>query len=365
MKKIAHGSFSAFRAAALLPFLAIVMSCATPPPPPASTPEQSKARQIVQGGPLQQAAPSPGQTAQNLVQSAPIPGQAAAPAPAAGTLAAPPAAGPAPEAVPAAGGLTPQERAFLDNHLSRLSYMVYFDEAGTDPALAKVAVTQANRYLIEKLGYSVIDFDTIQRNKKDQQAAYQAETGGSIDMIQYLAQKLNADVYVEISLKGSSEFRSGMHSASVQGAMKIFETSTATLLGSIAFASPPTVNPLSAQDAMANAAMASVWQSMPRLTEQTKELMRVSLARGLRFELILIGTGDARLVSQFERSLGAKLREVEKTSYSAGETRFSLFAFASRGAVEKAVYDAASAVGMKDAYLVYMRGKSFTFNSGL
>lgn len=365
MKKSVRSAHAAFHAAALLSSFVVAVSCATPPAP-VSTPEQSKARQIVQGGPLQSTPPAPGQTAQNLVQSAPMPGQASTPgATAPQTASAAPA--PVPEGPPGAGGsLTPQEKAFLDNHLSRLSYMVYFDESGgTDPALAKVAVTQANRYLIEKLGYSVIDFDTIQRNKKDQQAAYQAETGGSIDMIQYLAQKLNADVYVEISLKGSSEFRSGMHSASVQGAMKIFETSTATLLGSIAFASPPTVNPLSAQDAMANAAMASVWQSMPRLTEQTRELMRVSLARGLRFELILIGTGDARLVSQFERSLGAKLREVEKTSYSPGETRFSLFAFASRGAVEKAVYDAAAAAGMKDAYLVYMRGKSFTFNSGM
>ncbi len=349
---------------AITPIIAAILlaSCATPGPAPAGpTPEALQAQQLVQQGSPAAPGATPGQSAQNLVQSAPAPGGGFA-----STQSAFAPGAQTPAAQPYGAGITPEERAFLDNHLARLSYMVYFDEKSvTDHELAKVAVTQANRYLIEKLGYSVIDFDQIERNKKDQQAAYQAETGGSIDMIQYIAQKLNADVYVEISLKGSAEYRNYMYSASVQGAMKIFETSTATLLGSVAFASPPTVNPASAQDAMANAAMASVWQAMPRLTDQTKELMRASLSRGIRFELILQNTADAKAVSAFERSLGAKVKEVEKTSYSQTETRFSVFAFMTRGAVEKAIYDAAAAAGMKDAYLLYMRGKSFTFNSGL
>ena len=84
--------------------------------------------------------------------------------------------------------MTPEEEAFLNNYLARLQYMVYYDEAaGIDAKSAKVAVNQANRFLIEKLGLSVVDFDQIEKNKKDQQTAYQAETGGSIDLIQYLA----------------------------------------------------------------------------------------------------------------------------------------------------------------------------------
>jgi len=120
---------------------------------------------------------------------------------------------------PLPGVLTAEEEAFLNNYLSRLNYMVYFDEAaGIEPAIAKVAVSQANRYLLEKLGLSVVDFDQMERIKKDQMAAYQAETGGSIDLIQYIAQKFNADVYVELSFTASASTNGSRHYASARAA---------------------------------------------------------------------------------------------------------------------------------------------------
>jgi hypothetical protein len=215
------------------------------------------------------------------------------------------------------------------------------------------------------MGLSVIDFDQIERNKVDQLNAYQSETGGTIDMIQYIAQKFNADVYVEIDLKSGAEGRPGSYTATAQGTMKIFETSTAALLGSIAFMSPPTFSPATADAAIANAVSAAVWQAMPKLTEQSKALIGASLSRGVRYELILQKTPDSKQISLFERQLARKFREVERLSFSPGETRFSIYTFQARGKVEAAIYDAAEATNLPDLYLVYMRGKSFTFNSGL
>jgi hypothetical protein len=264
------------------------------------------------------------------------------------------------------GHLSPDEQSFLTNYLSRLSYMVYYNDAsGVDPRFAKMAVTQANRYLIEKLGLSVIDFDQIERNKKDQLDAYQAETGGSIDMIQYLAQKYNADIYVEIDLKAASSGGPGNWNGSAQGTMKLFETSTAILLGSIAFMSPPTFSPVSQDSAVANAIAASVWQAMPKMTEQSKTLIATSLTRGVRFELVAQKIPDAKMVAQFIKALGRKFREVEQLSFSPGETRIALYAFATKAKVQEAIYDAAATALMPDMYLVYMRGKMFTFNSGM
>jgi len=272
---------------------------------------------------------------------------------------------PAGTAVPAAI-LSPEEESFLSNYLSRLSYMVYYGDAtGVDPRFAKIAVSQANRYLIEKMGLSVIDFDQIERNKRDQMDAYQAETGGSIDMIQYLAQKFNADIYIEIDLKASGEGFPGSYSGSAQGTMKLFETSTAVLLGSIAFVSPATFSPVSADAAIANAIAASVWQAMPRVTEQSKTLMAASLRRGLRYELIAQKIPDARQAAQFVSALSRKFREVEQLSFSQGETRIALFGFMAKAKAQEAIYNAALATAMPDMYLVYMRGRSFTFNSGM
>ncbi|HAE21603.1 MAG TPA: hypothetical protein DCG47_04670 [Spirochaetaceae bacterium] len=268
---------------------------------------------------------------------------------------------------PSAGApLTADEQAFLTNYLARLQYMVYYDEkAGIAPQLAKTAVTQANRYLIEKHGLSVIDFDKIEQNKKDQLTAYQAETGGSISIIQYIAQKNNADVYVELAFNVSSSTTGSRHYATAQGSMKIFETSTAQLLGAVAFQSPQSMDPNSLDAAVSNAITASVWTAMPRMMDQSKALIKGTLSRGVRYELVIQKTPDSRVISNLRRALARTIREVEQVSYSAEETKLNLYTFQNSTKVEDAIYDAAERSGMPDVYLVFSRGKAFTFNSGL
>jgi len=328
----------------LIAILAAMMSCTTPPPSaPISNIESDRAKAIVQGTstpdfPATNAATAPSSVSTGSIVSDNVPKSA----------------------------LSAEEQLFVSNYLSKLSYMVYYSEnSGIDPRLAKTAVTQANRYLLEKQGLSVIDFDQIERNKRDQQDAYQAETGGSIDMIQYLAQKLNADMYVEIDLKASASGNPGSYSATAQGTMKLFEASTATLLGSIAFMSPPTFSPNSPDSAISNAIAASVWQAMPKVTEQSKALTAAAMSRGVRYDLVLQRTPDAKQISQFVKALSKKIREVEQLNFSPEETKFTLFAFMPKAKIQEAVYEAAQASLLSDIYLVYMRGKSFTFNTGL
>jgi len=336
--------------------IAFLASCASAPPPAAPAgpnPAQERAKALVQGGLDAGAAP---------VAPAPAaPQPTPAPAPAVAAVVESPDQPP-----PAPGVLSPAEQAYLQNYLGRLNYMVYYsDEAKVDPRFAKIAVSQANRFLIEQMGLSVIDFDQIEKNKKDQASAFQAETGGSMDLIQFIAQKLNADVYVELDFAVSSETRDGKYYASAQGSMKIFDTSTAGLLGSVAFMSQPAFSPNSMDAAVANAIAASVWTAMPKMTTQAKELIKNSLGRGVRYELVLQKTPDSKIVSQLRRALSKKIREVEQVSYSPNETKFYLYTFQGRDKVEDAVYDAGSSAGIPDVYLVYMRGKSFTFNTGL
>jgi hypothetical protein len=311
-----------------------------------------------------------------LVQGQGVPSQteAAAPAGAAPTQQ-------QPEAVPsqnaglsssvgsagAAGtGLSPDDQTFLQNYLSHLTYMVYYKEgADIDPIYARIAVGQADRYLIEKEGLSVIDFDQIESNKKDQQAAWQAETGGSVGIMQYLAQKLNADVYVEIDFSVSSETRDAKYYASASGTMKIFEASTAALLGSVVFDSQPAFSPSSMDAAVTNAVAASVWLAMPKMTAQAKALLQGAFQRGIRYELVIQKTPDAKALGLLRQALAKKLREVEQVSYSPGESKFYLYSFTGKDKIQDAIFDAALAAGFPDLYLVLMRGKSFTFNTGL
>jgi hypothetical protein len=340
------------KAAVLLAAFILAVSCASTP----STPGPSAA-------PASQPAQSSSKDrAKALVQSG---ADAGSPAPAPATQAAAQSAS-ADQPVPVAGQLTPEEQAYLQTYLSRLNYMVYYNEdAKIDPKLAKVAVSQANRYLLEKLGLSVIDFDQIEKNKKDQQTAYENETGGSIDLIQYLAQKLNADVYVEIDFSLTSETRDAKFYASAQGSMKIYDTSTAALLGSIVLSSQTAFSPNSADAAATNAIASTVWIAMPKMIDQSKALLANALARGIRYEVVINKTPDSKQVSQLRRALAKKIREVEQVSYSAGTTKLYLYTFQKGDKIEDAMYEAGAAAGMNDLNLVYSRGKSYTFDSGL
>lgn len=353
-------SVSFFAAAAFA-----LIGCASAPPPQASapSPDQQRATALVQGG-LDAGQPSP---------QAPESGNAAAQA----AIAQPPSTQtPTPGAVvasaaspqaPAAqsGQLTPDQSAFIQNYLNRLNYMVYYNaDSKIDPKYAKIAVSQANRWLIEKMGLSVIDYDQIEQNKKDQAAAWQTETGGTIDIIQYLAQKFNADVYVEIDFSLSTGGQAGAYTASAQGSMNIYETSTAALLGSVSFSGQPAFSPSSLDAAATNAIASAVWTMMPKVTDQAKSLVSNSLQRGVRYELILEKTPDSRIVSTFRRALERTVQEVDQISYSPGETRFNVYAFLPGDKVEDAVYSAATQAGLRDLNLVYMRGRSYTFDSG-
>jgi len=354
--------FPLFMTLALIAASVALLGCATTPPAETSaSPAKERAAALVQGGfDAGQGGP------------ASVPAGAAAQAATAGNAnEGPPASAPAaepqsPEALPPQPGqLSPAESAYLQNYLNRLNYMVFYnDKAQIDPKYAKIAVSQATRWLIEKMGLSVIDYDQIVKNKEDQSAAWQAETGGSIDLIQYLAQKFNADVYVEIDFSISQGGKDGAFTASAQGSIKIYETSTATLLGSIAFSGQPSYSPSSADAAATNAIAAAVWVLMPKVTEQAKALIANSLQRGIRYELIIQKTPDSRLVSNFRRALARNVREVEQVSYSPGETRLNVYAFLPGDKIEDAVYAAATQAGLRDLNLVYQRGRSYTFDSG-
>lgn len=352
------GFFAALSASA---FILVASSCASAPetaPQPStgsstettSSSSASRAKELVQGG-LDAGTPSPGAS------------KTAAQASSSSTAQAPSSDQPA----QLSASLTPEEAAYLQSYLSRLNYMVYYNEnARIDPALAKRAVTMANRYLIEKMGLSIVDFDQIEKNKKDQQAAYQSETGGSIGIIQYLAQKYNADIYVELDFTVATETRDSKYYATASGSMKIYDVSTASLLGSIVIASGgAAMSPSSADAAATNAVTAPIWQAMPKMIEQSKELIKNSLGRGIRYELILQKTPDSKAVSQFRRALAKKVREVEQVSYSAAATKLYVYTFQSADKVEDAVYAAAEDSGMPDINLIYSRGRSYTFDTGL
>jgi hypothetical protein len=258
---------------------------------------------------------------------------------------------------------TAEEKRFIARYLGQMTYMVYF--AGTeDPFYMKAAVGIANEYLTSN-ALEAIDLEQVEKLKKDQQRLYEEETGESISMIQWIAQKLNADVYVEIDGRTTGESSAGKYYGQANITLKGFEASTGRLLGSQPWNSPRTFSTASEQAARINALQTSVYKAMPIVLEQARAYMAKALAGGIKYELVVQGSSDARAMSDFRRKLRRQARDVLTVSQTAEEARYSVFILGSLEDLADKVLDVAEGVpGLEDMYQVVLRGKSVTFNTG-
>ena len=275
---------------------------------------------------------------------------AAAPLPEAASGRSPDGALVLPPALPLA--LSRQDEAFLAARLSRLSWLVYYDEAaGLDARLARLAVGQANRYLQSREALSVTDFDRVVAARKDAgiETGMSSAAAGRTPAFRRLCLSLDADVYLELAFSVKSEVREGRYYALAQGEARLREAATASLLGTIPFEGQPSISPSSMDAAVTNAVTQAVWLAMPSITARARDLLGRTLRRGICYELVLSGTGDRRILESFTRELSGRLREVVSVPALSGETDLLLFCFLDRPAVEAAIRDAAALSGLASA----------------
>ena len=269
-------------------------------------------------------------------------------------------------AQPDAVELTAEEKRIIARYVNNMTYMVYFNEEATeDPFYMKAAVGIANEYLTSN-AIEAIDFDQVEKLKKDQQMAYEEETGESISIIQWIAQKLNADVYIEIDGRTSGETSGDKYYGQANITLKGFEASTGRLLGSQPWNSPRTFSTASEQAAKINALQTSVYKAMPIVLDQAKAYMAKTLTNGIKYELIVQNTFDARMMSDFYRKMRRKAKDIKTVSQTAEETRYEVYLIGSVEDLVDMVYDVSDTVsGLEGIYQVVLRGKSVTFNTGM
>jgi hypothetical protein len=269
-------------------------------------------------------------------------------------------------AQPGAVDLSEEEKRIIARYVNNMTYMVFFNEEATeDPFYMKAAVGIANEYLTSN-AIEAIDYDQVERLKKDQQMVYEEETGEAISIIQWIAQKLNADVYIEIDGRTSGETSGDRYYGQANITLKGFEASTGRLLGSQPWNSPRTFSTASEQAARINALQTSVYKSMPIVLDQAKAYMAKTLTNGIKYELIVQNTFDARMMSDFYRKMRRKAKDIKTVSQTAEETRYEVYLIGSVEDLVDLVYDVSDTVaGLEGIYQVVLRGKSVTFNTGM
>jgi hypothetical protein len=264
---------------------------------------------------------------------------------------------------PAASGSTAGEQEIIRRYVDKMTYLVYFNEESTKDAFAaKMAVGVANEYLVSNT-METIDFDQVEK-------VYQEQSGKEVSLIQWVAQKLNADVYIEIDAKSTGETSgagaSARHYGQANVTIKAFEASTGRLLGTQNWNSPKTTSLSSQEDAKLNAVQASVFKSMPVVIDQAKAYMGKALQNGIKFELVLQNSSDTKLVNDFRKKLLARVKDIKTVSQSAEETKYEVWLIGSMEDLVDAVLEVKDVVsGLEGMELVLMRSKSATFTTGL
>jgi hypothetical protein len=259
-----------------------------------------------------------------------------------------------------------RDAQFIRRYVDAMTYMVYFNESTVqDEFLAKAAVGMANEFLASN-SIEAVDLGQIEELKTDRRLAYETETGSEIGVLQWIAQKLNADVYIEIDAVTRGEGGKNGFYGTANITLKLFEASTGRLLGSVPYNSPRAFSTSSEYDAVVNALQSSVYKAMPIAVSQAKAYMEKALTRGIRYDVVIQSTPDSRVMSRFRTKLMERVHDVETAYQSPEETKYIVYFLGRIDDLESVIYDAADTVpGLEGIRQVLLRGKEITFNSGM
>jgi hypothetical protein len=261
---------------------------------------------------------------------------------------------------------TADEERIIRDYVKHMSWMVYFAEReGVDPFAMRAAVGIANEYLAAH-GMEAIDLSQIEKLKKDQQKAWEAETGESIGIVQWIAQKLAADVYLEIDGATAVTRSQGRYSATASIVLKIYEASTARLLGSVPWTSPASAWQSTQVAAVNNVLQVSVYKAMPIAVGQAEARFAAELKNGIKYGLVLQRTADAKVMTAFRTRLKERVKNVKTVSQTDDETTFEVWMVGSIEDLADLVVSVAGRVpGLEGLRQVMLRGKSITFHTGM
>lgn len=268
---------------------------------------------------------------------------------------------------PVIKGLTDKEAEFVARYVNKMIYMVYFAEDTEENEIyINSAINKANEYLIEN-NLVAIDPGQIEKIKDEQVLAYEEQTGQSESIIQWLANKLNADIYIEIDAKttGSTQI-GGKHYGTAQLELKAYETSTAILMGSASYTNENQIlSTVSQESAKLNAIQDAVNITMPTLILQVKENMKNSAINGIRYEVIIQNPPGDRIMSNFWDKLGNDVEDIQAISQSAQEIHYNIWYIGSLVELKSLIYNITETIsGLQNMEMVYSRGKSITFHTG-
>ena len=257
--------------------------------------------------------------------------------------------------------------AFIEGYMDNLLYMVVPNQqAKAGNTFSKSAISMANKYLLDN-GYRAVDYAAVEALKADSATLFNQEPNtADLSVVQWIAQKLGADVYIEVDGLAQAGRENSGYFGKAEVNLKMYNPSTGELLGAVPYASPKTFDRASAEAAAQNAIKSTVFKAMSAAVEQSKKALTRDYSQGIRYEIIITNTGDSKLMGRFRSKLKHEVETMRVLNQSAAQTKYAVQYFGTVEDLEDAVYAAAEGTpGLDGIELIMIRGKTLMFRSGL
>lgn len=256
--------------------------------------------------------------------------------------------------------------SFIEQYTDSMLYMVVpSKQAKAGNAFSKSAISMANKYLLDN-GYRAVDYAAVEALQADSATLFNQEPEtADLSVVQWIAQKLGADVYIEVEGITQSGRESGGYFGKAEVNLKMYNPSTGELLGAVPYSSPKTFDRASAEAAAQNAIKSTVFKAMRAAVDQAKKSLIRDYAQGIRYEVIINNTADSKLMSRFRAKLKNEVETIRVMNQSAAQTKYAVQYFGTVEDMEDMIYTAAEGIsGLEKMELVMIRGKTLMFRSG-
>ena len=255
---------------------------------------------------------------------------------------------------------------FITQYVDSMLYMVVPNQKAKDGStFSKSAVNMANKYLLDN-GYRAVDYAAVEALKSDSATLFTQEPDtADLSVVQWIAQKLGADVYIEVDgfVQGGRE--TGGYYAQAEVNLKMYNPSTGELLGAVPYSSPKTFDRGSTEAAAQNAIKSTVFKAMSVAVDQAKKALVRDYAQGIRYEITINNSSDSKLMNKFRNVLNTKVETIRVVYQSTAQTKYAVQYFGRVEDMENIIYSAAESVpGMESISLVMIRGKTLMFRLG-
>ena len=263
--------------------------------------------------------------------------------------------------------VSPAELEIIREYVDNLTYIVFRSDLETEnTAAAEAAVDEAVRYLRQE-GIEYVSPQRITSLNESQAEAWLSETGGEVPMISWIAHKLNAGIYIGISVETAGSPENGEFYGSAKVRFDCYEAVSMSPRGTVEAESDfPQTSSVSAEAAVDKAVRAVAYKGIEDAVDLAVKQSILAASGGFRFTVRLLNPDNPAAVDEFERLLGGRVKSAERTVSTSEACEFEVYLIGNIADLEEEVYEISRGIdGFENLNLVMQRRDVIVFDTGM